>query len=133
MLRLIITVLLMTICSIANAAKKTERVYFVRDAEDPVVIGAKENNGKGLIMRDPNLGSSGPLVEKKAKVNKLPAKPTIVQKKVKKPSFVAFKPLKISATLRMPRVEFGRVALPVGIREELPSTDFISKSLSEMP
>lgn len=133
MLRLIMTALLMVFCSVANAAKKAERVYFVRDAEDPVVIGAKENTGKGLIMRDPNLGSSGLLAEKKAKVNKLPAKPVIVQKKSKKPSAIAFKPLRISATLRMPRVEFGRVALPVGIREELPSTDFISKSLSEMP
>lgn len=133
MLRLIMTATILTICSVANAAKKPERVYFVRDAEEPVVIGPKANSGKGLMMRDPNLdGTSSPTPQKSVAVKT--KKPVPISKKIgKRPGTLAFKPLKIGATLRMPRVEFGRVALPVGIREELPSTDFIAKSLNDMP
>lgn len=131
MLRPIITVVFSVICSVANAAEP-ERVYFIRNPEDPVVISSKANSGKGIIMRDPNLGTNE---SKPAKMLPKERKKTAVSalKLTPKKSALAFKPLRIGATLRMPRVEFGRVALPTSIREELPSTDFIDRSLNEMP
>lgn len=130
MLRLIMTALLCLIYQTANAAK-AERVYFVRGADEPVVISAKPHAGQGIIMRDPNLGAKAeaPATKKAAPPKK------VVEVKIapKKSSALAFKPMRIGATLHMPRVEFGRVALPVDIREEQHSTDFIARSLEDLP
>lgn len=131
MLRFAMTAFFFLFCSFASAGA-SERVYFVRDAEDPVVIGTKPNAGKGIMMRDPNLGSDEAKTTSTTLV--VPKKhKTIVKVLPRKSSALAFKPMKIGGTMRMPRVEFGRVALPVSIREEEPSTDFIARSLDDLP
>lgn len=131
MLRLVLTALCSLFCSFAYAAK-SERVYFVRDAEKPVVIGTKPNAGKGIMMRDPNLsgGESKTAVIPHSSQKK---HASVIKPLSRKSSALAFKPMKIGGAMRMPRVEFGRVALPVTIREEEPSTDFISRSLNDLP
>ena len=131
MLRFVMAMLMSFFCTIANAAP-SERVYFVRDADEPVVIGTKPNAGKGIMMRDPNLNGGDQKATPVVRVE--PKKHVAVIKPLpKKSSALAFKPMKIGATMRMPRVEFGRVALPVSIREEEPSTDFIARSLGDLP
>ena len=42
-----------------------------------------------------------------------------------------FSSAKITGTLRLPRVKFARVGLPMEIRDELPSLDFTQKSLKD--
>lgn len=47
-------------------------------------------------------------------------------------SLLKFKPANIIGTIKLPRVKFGSFSPSVQLREEMPSLDFISKSLRDV-
>lgn len=130
MYHIIVMALGMTFCGFAQAK---DRVYLIKGAEQTVVItkgDVKEGQGDTLKMRDPNLGGKSVAVTKVV-VKKAPVAKTTLKPKEK--STMAFSPMRIGGSVRMPRVDFGRVSLPGGIRDESVDTNFIQKSLSTGP
>ncbi|MCX6119056.1 MAG: hypothetical protein NT027_16085 [Proteobacteria bacterium] len=135
---LTIIALIGSICDIANgrtmSESKNEKVYILNESEDPVAIATKSKVTEGaLYMRDPNISGQG-LKPKIAEPSVKPAiKKSLVAKSTPKAKPQSKKPFRIAATVRLPRVEFSRVALPLGLREESMNADFLSKSLDQMP
>lgn len=113
---------------------KDKRVYLLKEPGSFVDIKKSVDkpvdSSAEFVMRDPNLGGDPkPTLPTKRKIVR------IAPKKVAKPqpSAVSFKPLRVAGSVRMPRVEFGRVSLPVGIREESPSINFSDRDLLDAP
>jgi hypothetical protein len=128
----IIPAIMWAFCDFANAKDMPpSRVYLLGKPQQPVVIKSKKVDGGVLqVMRDPNLDSVKSAVPVKKAM--APTPPKQVVKKTSK-SVVGFKPVKIAGTLRLPRVQFGRLNIESSLREPTVDTNFIGKSLSELP
>jgi len=118
----------------AFSAENFKKVYVVSPTSGNLVEVRRkvddklQSSSETIVMRDPNL--DGRKIPEKAKLLTKPKK-VAVKKPEKRP--VAFKPMRVAASVRMPRVEFGKIALPVGLREESRSIDFADRSLSDLP
>lgn len=126
-----------------HSAKEGAKVFILQGQQKTARVIPLKSVGEsdGTMMRMPDLGE----VSEKDAVHKVSsiksnekdvAKSKVVLKlnapkaePVAKP--LRFSKTKINGTLRLPRVKFARVGLPVDIREELPTLDFTSKSLKD--
>ncbi len=136
---LFLTIFCAFIGVLANAsepAKKSEKVYVLQGSDSPVRIEKADSVEKEeLVMRDPNMAGDAKAVKKIAPIEKhslkIVSKPS--KKSVAKKPASQFKPMKVSATVRLPRVAFSKISLPVGLREESKSNDFVDRSLDQLP
>lgn len=128
-----------------SPVKRVEKVFLLQGKMEPVkVLLLKDvKDGAEKVMRMPDLVGHG---DKEEKISQLPphdmpsdasamstgssAKNHLaVQPTQYNP--IKFSKANIKGTLRLPRVRFARVGVPLDIRDESPSLDFVSKSLKE--
>lgn len=133
-----------------HSAKEGAKVFLLEARGEPAQVVPLKilKETEAVMMRMPDLGASGvstsaaPSEGKSARDGhkKLHAtdshsapieEPTAVagDKPAAKP--LKFSKAKIKGTLRLPRVKFARVGVPLDIRDEIPSLDFTSKSLKD--
>jgi hypothetical protein len=121
----------------APSKDSSKRIYVITNATAPIKVETEkslnslngEDHSDTIVMRDPNIGG------KKVDAPKAPTPkmPVVAVKSPKKTGRLSFKPVSIKGTLRMPRVAFSKITLPAGLSEESQSTDFVSKSIEELP
>lgn len=131
---------LITIYAVLLASTKglseANKVYVLQGPTKPILIAPKSQTpSDGLFMRDPNL--DGAAITHK-KVDDAPSKLHAVKKAATPKKALAnrghqFKAIKIAGSVRMPRVAFSKVTLPVGMREETSRTEFIDRYLLDAP
>jgi hypothetical protein len=113
---------LVTFCHFSYGKEETR--YVVEEPGSLVKMVKGKSDLSGIQMRDPNLDSANVRVPVKPQTKK-PAKVRVEIVRKETNSIQKFKSLKVAASVRLPRVEFGKTALPLGIRNETPSVNFV--------
>ena len=121
-----------------SKTSENNRVYLLHDARTPTKITTKPGSYLGITMRAPDLDGQAQLGAEVGENKKIHGKKQHDEKKLEKPllashSAMNFHAMRIAGTMRMPRVRFASVALPISIREAKPNIDFLPKTLENEP